>query len=417
MALSSFEEFETQLQNTLNHFYNPLFHPEEPVLEILGLKPSQGMEAVRQELRTHIGGMKPDATIPTDTPSRRFYEILKHRYLDSVSQEEAAFQLGMTPRNLRRIQQRAVYALAQKIWDAYQKRSEQDKKNLEPASPLPDTDHLPILRELEVLQSSSPGAVADLTESLERIRVISLAAFNHQHIQLEVEKPEIQLTIPIHPSVLDQILLATVEQLGKQTIGGALLIKGSLQGKFVEINIIATRNPPEIPYTTNPAMLEMLNRVGGTQSISQGPQQIEVSFRFPTVSNITILLIDDNPDFFHLFRRYTRMTRYVMHNIREGAQLQNALEEFHPQVIILDVLLPDVDGWQLLIDLQNSPHGKAIPVIVCTALGQKDLAQSLGARAYLPKPVTREEFLETLDAIDRQSILKVRTSAPKNRAH
>jgi CheY-like chemotaxis protein len=398
MALSSFEEFETQLQNTLNHFYNPLFHPEEPMFEILGLKPSQGMEAVRQELRTLIEEMKPDVLIPTDTPSRRYYEILKHRYLDSVSQEETAFQLGMTPRNLRRIQQKAVYALAQRIWDAYQMRSEAVKKQTELAYPIPDTD-LPILRELEVLQSGSPGAVAELTESLERIQAISLAAFTHQNIQLEVEKPETQLTIPIHPSVLDQILLATVEQLGKQSFGGIIFIKASLLGKFVEINITATHHPPDLSYTTNPAILEMLNRVGGTQSISQGPQQIGVSFRFPAVSNIPILLIDDNPDFFHLFSRYTRLTRYVLHNIREGAQLQNALEEIHPEIIILDVLLPDVDGWQLLIDLQNPPHGQAIPVVVCTALGQKDLAHSLGAKAYLPKPVTREAFLQTLDAL------------------
>jgi len=398
MALSSFEEFEAQLQNTLNHYYNPLFHPEEQVFELLEIQASQGMEVIRQVLRMHIEEMKPDVAIPSDTPSRRFFEVLNYRYLASISQDETAFQLGMTPRNLRRIQQRAVYALAQRIWNAHQARDQLAKQQAGSAS-LTIPDHLPILRELEVLQLNSPGAVADLAESLERVQAISLAVVNAQKIELEIVKPETQLTVSVHPSILDQILLATVEQLRKQSDGGIIRIKASLQGKLAEIEIISTQNMSDLPYMTTVSAIEMLKLVGGTQSIEQERRQVRVSFRFPAVSNIPILLIDDNPDFFHLFRRYTLRTRYIMHNIREGAQLRKAVAEFHPQIIILDVLLPDVDGWQLLIDLQNPLLGQSIPVIVCTALGQKDLAHSLGARAYLPKPVSREEFLRTLDAV------------------
>lgn len=398
MTLSSFEEFEAQLQNILNHFYDPLFHPEEQVFELLELQPSQGMEVIRQALRVQIEEMKPDAAVRSDAPSRRYFEVLNYRYLASISQEEVAFQLGMTSRNLRRIQQRAVYALAQHIWNAHQTRGRLAKQEAGSSSEtIPG--HLPILRELEVLQLNSPGAVADLTESLERVQAISLAVVNTQKIDLEVVKPETPLTVSVHPSVLDQILLSTVEQLGKQSNEGIIRIKASLQGKLAEIEIVSTQNLSELPYMTAPSVVEMLKLAGGTQSIEQEKRQVRVSFKFLAVSNIPILLIDDNPDFFHLFRRYTLRTRYILHNIREGSHLRNALAEFHPQIIILDVLLPDVDGWQLLIDLQNPLLGQSIPVIVCTALSQKDLAFSLGARAYLPKPVTREEFLRTLDEI------------------
>ena len=398
MTLSSFEEFEAQLQNTLNHFYNPLFHPEEQVFELLEIQSSQGMEVIRQMLRLQIEEMKPDVAVPSDAPSRRFFEVLNYRYLASISQEETAFQLGMTPRNLRRIQQQAVAALAQHIWNAHQARDRLAKQQAETSS-VTIPEHLPILRELEVLQLNSPGAVADLTESLERVLAISGAVVNNQKINLEIVKPEIPLTVSVHPSVLDQILLATVEQLGKQSDEGIIRIKASLQGKLAEIEICSTQNMSDLPYMTAPFVIEMLKLAGGTQSIEQEKRQVWVSFKFPAVSNIPILLIDDNPDFFHLFRRYTLRTRYIMHNIREGSQLRNALAEFHPQIIILDVLLPDVDGWQLLIDLQNPHLGQSIPVVVCTALSQKDLAYSLGAKAYLPKPVTREAFLRTLDEI------------------
>jgi CheY-like chemotaxis protein len=398
MALSSFEEFEAQLQNTLNHFYNPLFHPEEQVFELLEIQPSQGMEAIRQVLRMHIEGMKPDVAVPPEALSRRFFEVLNYRYLASLSQEEVAFQLGMTPRNLRRIQQQAVYALAQHIWNARQAGEQLDRQQTGTTSAtIPE--HLPILRELEVLQLNSPGAVSDLAEILERVQAISRAVVNNQKINLEIIKPEIPLTVSVHPSVLDQILLSTIEQLGIQSDEGIIRIKASLQGKLAEIEIISIQNMTDLPYMTAPSVIEMLKLASGTQSIEQEKQQVKISFKFPAVSNIPILLIDDNPDFFHLFRRYTLRTRFTLYNIREGSHLRQALAEFHPQIIILDVLLPDVDGWQLLIDLQNPLLEQPIPIVVCTALGQKDLAYSLGAKAFLPKPVSREEFLRTLNEI------------------
>ncbi len=397
MILSSFNEFEALLQDTLNHFNNPLFHPANQVLELLEMKPSQGMEAVRQWLRAEIEAMKPDSAISADTPSRRYFEILKCRYLNSVSQEETAFQLGMTARNLRRIQKQAVSTLAQRIWDAHQSRPSPAGNS--PELTLAEADPQPILQELEVLQRNSPGAVADLTESLKRIEEISQAALDHQQNELIIEKPKTQLSLPIHPAILDQILLSTIEQVGKRNPGYPIQLQAGLEEKLVEITITSIHNQPDLPYTTSPVILEMLNLVGGTQSIEQDQQYIEVCFRFPAIHKIPILLIDDNPDFFHLFHRYSRFTRFVVHSIREGAQLQTALTEFHPQIIILDVLLPDVDGWQLLIDLQNPMQGRWIPVVVCTALAQKELAYSLGARAYLPKPVTREDFLQTLEAI------------------
>ncbi len=401
MAHSSLDVFISQLQNTLNHFYDPLFHPEDQVFILLDLEPSQGMDAVRHALRTQIEGMKPDISIPSGahTPSYRFFEILKQRYLNSVSQDEAAFQLGMTPRNLRRIQHQAVFALAQRIWEFYPVHAEPLKHQPEhPVTPL-NADHQPILRELEVLQRNSPGAVADLSESLDRTQTISTAANNHRPVQLKIQKPDIRLIIPIHPSVLDQILLSTLEQLGKISPGDSTQISVTSQENTAEVKITSPNRLTEMPFKTNPAILEMLNLVGGTQSISQQPDQLEICFCFPTVPQIHILLIDDNPDFVHLLRRYTRFTRYLIHNIRDGAQLQDAMAEFHPQLIILDVLLPDVDGWQLLIDLQKPFQGDPIPVIVCTALTQDDLAYSLGAIAYLQKPITREEFLKTLESI------------------
>ena len=56
----------------------------------------------------------------------------------------------------------------------------------------------------------------------------------------------------------------------------------------------------------------------------------------------------------------------------------------------------NVDGWQILSELRHDPATAAIPIIICTILPVADLALALGANAFLQKPVTQEQFLQTL---------------------
>jgi CheY-like chemotaxis protein len=200
--------------------------------------------------------------------------------------------------------------------------------------------------------------------------------------------------------VLVQVLLATIEQLARKMDAGEIHMKALKQEDWVEIKIITPQPGQVAPFIVSEPVPEVLELIGGTQIVDLFGQQVCVCLRLPAVATVPVLLIDDNPDFFHLFRRYTQHTRYILHNIREGAHLSEALAEIHPQIIVLDVLLPDVDGWQLLIDLQKGSASRQIPVVICSALAQKEMAFSLGAQAYLPKPVSREQLLLTLDGLN-----------------
>ena len=66
--------------------------------------------------------------------------------------------------------------------------------------------------------------------------------------------------------------------------------------------------------------------------------------------------------------------------------------------IILDIMLPGVDGWQILQKCKTHPETADIPVLICSVLDMQDVALSLGADAYIKKPPSREEFLSTLQA-------------------
>jgi len=61
--------------------------------------------------------------------------------------------------------------------------------------------------------------------------------------------------------------------------------------------------------------------------------------------------------------------------------------------------MPNIDGWQVLSELRQSPATHRIPIVVCTVLPLADLALSLGVNAFLQKPVTQDQFLGILDRL------------------
>jgi CheY-like chemotaxis protein len=70
-----------------------------------------------------------------------------------------------------------------------------------------------------------------------------------------------------------------------------------------------------------------------------------------------------------------------------------------PNAIILDVMMPEQDGWETLILFKAHPLTAAIPVIVVTILTDRELALSLGAADFLHKPVSREQLLAALEQV------------------
>ena len=67
-----------------------------------------------------------------------------------------------------------------------------------------------------------------------------------------------------------------------------------------------------------------------------------------------------------------------------------------PSAIILDLMMPDRDGWDLLQFFLHQPATQATPIIVCSVLRQKELALSLGAAAFIEKPISEQHLIDIL---------------------
>jgi CheY-like chemotaxis protein len=114
------------------------------------------------------------------------------------------------------------------------------------------------------------------------------------------------------------------------------------------------------------------------------------------VARKRILVIDDDPDAVYLIQENLNRGEFEVIGTRDAHEGLKLAGIKQPDVILLDVLLPGADGWQLLFDLKQNPSTSIIPVILLTILDKKALGFHLGAADYLLKPLNPTAVRESL---------------------
>ena len=115
-----------------------------------------------------------------------------------------------------------------------------------------------------------------------------------------------------------------------------------------------------------------------------------------------ILLIDDEVDFIKILKCNLEKTdKYEVRMENEGLQGIIAAKEFKPDVILLDVLMPDIDGGEVAFQLRNDKDTKNIPIVFLTALATKDETKSakddVRGRRYIAKPVDIKQLIDVIE--------------------
>jgi DNA-binding response OmpR family regulator len=110
-----------------------------------------------------------------------------------------------------------------------------------------------------------------------------------------------------------------------------------------------------------------------------------------------ILVVDDNPDQLRLMERFLSSSDFNVIAADSGRKGLDAMSEVKPDLILLDAMMPEMDGYEVCSRLQQNSETAYIPVIFITALGEeqdKARAFAVGAVDYLVKPVQKETLLE-----------------------
>jgi CheY-like chemotaxis protein len=110
-----------------------------------------------------------------------------------------------------------------------------------------------------------------------------------------------------------------------------------------------------------------------------------------------VLVVDDSPDFVLLLERFLRGYPYQVVRAGHAEEALRLARDAAPDFIVLDVLMPSQDGWDILQHLRALEQLDAVPIIVCSVLSDPTLARSLGADYSLTKPVTQRALLSALE--------------------
>jgi CheY-like chemotaxis protein len=117
----------------------------------------------------------------------------------------------------------------------------------------------------------------------------------------------------------------------------------------------------------------------------------------------TALIVEDEPDANHLLSLLVQTRGYEAASALTGAQALQILRERIPDVVLLDLMLPDLDGFEVCRSMRSNPLTALVPVVFVTARNTPDTelaAYEAGANGFLPKPYLPAQLFDTLRIAD-----------------
>ncbi len=114
----------------------------------------------------------------------------------------------------------------------------------------------------------------------------------------------------------------------------------------------------------------------------------------------TILYVEDNPDNRMLIRRILLSEDYGLLEAQNAAQALEVLENSHPDLILMDINMPDMDGYTLTSRIKTMPGFERVPIIALTAnvmRGDKEKTLEAGCDGYIQKPIDVDHLVREVE--------------------
>jgi len=418
-------------------------HPLRSLLAREGT--SLPVEELQQALLDAVRELRPMQVGPQTTPQWRRYRYLWLRYVEGVRLEEIADTLGITDRQARRDHREALEAVAASLWSRYRGTPWQPDQPGEGEAPGEETPLLggewasaDLEAELARLAADQPRGPTPLGEVLEGALATAAPLVERRGLRLDVVVPPDLPPVAVNRLILRQVVMSLLAYLlahpsreqitlsADSTPTAVRLMVSSVGGDGTRVDpqplTTAPRLGQEAPSGHEPAPAasltrrdtgrrdedepplelarRMAERQGGSLAVERGEAGEErVVVYLPSARATTVLVVDDNLDFLRLCRRYLEGSGYRVLTANLAASALRAAHDVRPDVIVLDVLMPRQDGWELLATLKRDDRTREVPVVVCSIFREPDLALGLGAAEFLPKPITRLALLAALERV------------------
>jgi len=170
--------------------------------------------------------------------------------------------------------------------------------------------------------------------------------------------------------------------------GGRIAV-ASQEGQGSVFTVVIPQTPETLPQT-----------MASADELSEELEEEEDLLPETERRGALVLLVEDDAATAELMTHYLAEGGYRVAHAFNGAEAVKRVREAEPFAVILDIMLPGKNGWQILQELQSDDTTQDIPVIILSIIDNPDLGFALGAADYLIKPVRKETLLEKLQELN-----------------
>ena len=127
-----------------------------------------------------------------------------------------------------------------------------------------------------------------------------------------------------------------------------------------------------------------------------------INRKISDVMDKRVLIVEDNELNLKLFCDLLRAHEFVVEPVRDGREALIRVREFHPDLIIMDIQMPYVSGYELIREIVSDKNLQTIPIMAVTAYAGPDDEERIraaGAQSYISKPITLARFLDGVNAL------------------
>lgn len=387
-------EFVENVKQLLEHLYDLPFlqaHPlaTHPVTRAVnsGATPSQ---ALRQLLMHAIETPK-SASDRGASAKGRYLKLVYLHYVDGMTIQEAAYSLGVSERQAYRDLQRGVETVASALRETLD-APQAALSDAEPAPPMSVHDEL----ERMMQHVSTVDLAALVAYAIHAVQKIA----QQRQVNLAVELPEMPCSVRTNEVVAQQLVVRVLSQIIQNLEAANVQVRIINNTWSVELSICLEGVGSDVSISSDGLALQLFERLGWSYQWNTARSGDATLIITVSTDLHFLLVIDDNESLGDLLDRYLMNMPYRIVSVTNPGEGLRLAQELLPDVIMLDIMMPDMDGWELLQRFRNSAKMADIPIIVCSVFNDPELALSLGATLFLPKPLSRELFLNALQQLE-----------------
>jgi CheY-like chemotaxis protein len=360
-------------------------------------------EYVRAYMLDAIEQLRPPRQkVLNSAPEWRPYIILNKRYVEGLGIQEIAEQLAISTRQMRRDHHKALTALTEILWTMCYPNEK----------PETDLDLIPVI---EV-----NNEMIDPLETTRGVYAMLKSQLDEKSIRVDFTDGHSFTPVITDRVILRQILISLFNEILHNQPGQRLTVSCEAVNNQVKLEFArlvtfheavkdgaVVTTDCEVTFNDNTTD-DLTAEVYWCERIHARIEQfcnkdkegywVKRTLWLPHSDQKIMLVIDDQEPVVNLFQRYLSQTDILIIGVSHPEQAISLARHLRPTLITLDVMMPQMDGWELLQLIKLDEMLKNIPVIICSAWDDPDLSHSLGAQAYLKKPVTQKMLLEAVNS-------------------